>query len=425
MNRPVVAVAFVDGILRHLVHVVEEVLVPLRRDVENRVVVGHRVFDGFLEVEGSGLDRIRHIGARQLHVEHERNLYRRRVADRFREDPDLVVEVRGRADAAVEPGRVVGGGPHHGARLSFGCQPRVDRRPHRIDAKHDQRIEVVVERIAERRREEDRASRSGLMMVVHNRGEPLAIHHLVGVDALRHVHHVEVAVVVVADVLLVEARHAIGRASFLVGVAHVPVRHELHAVGVDQRAQNDGVVQDPQRFRIGLRVQPVDRLDHLLRTEHLGRVQAAVDPHHDLRVPRQRPCLVVSQAIGERQLPVRFLDERQLPLVLRRCDDGGVFRPAFFRLADLGDDHPLGLHIELLQVLLVLFVIDEPVVVADGPAKLIFRRCDFWWRCRSVLRLRHRNREARKEEDDGRAGLQAWLRVKHNNLVYEERTGGS
>ena len=105
----------------------------------------------------------------------------------------------------VEYGRA---GPHHRARLSFGRQPRVDRGADRVDAERNQRIEVVVERIAERRREQHRAGRAGLMMVVHDRGEPLAIHHPVRVHALRHVHHVEVAVVVVADVLLVEPRDA-------------------------------------------------------------------------------------------------------------------------------------------------------------------------------------------------------------------------
>ena len=49
--------------------------------------------------------------------------------------------------------------------------------------------------------------------------------------------------------------------------------------------QDDGVVEDPQRLGIGLRIQAVDRLDQLLRAEHFGGVQAAVDPHHRLAVP--------------------------------------------------------------------------------------------------------------------------------------------
>ena len=37
-----------------------------------------------------------------------------------------------------------------------------------VDAERDQRIEVVVERIAERRREQHRAGRAGLMMIEHD-----------------------------------------------------------------------------------------------------------------------------------------------------------------------------------------------------------------------------------------------------------------
>ena len=96
-----------------------------------------------------------------------------------------------------------------------------------------------------------------------------------------------------------------GRPLLLVRLAHVPVRHQLHAVGIDQRAEDDDVVQDPQRLRIGLRVQPVDRLDQLLRAEHFGRVQAAVDPDDGLAVARELTRLLVGQTLGERELAVR------------------------------------------------------------------------------------------------------------------------
>ena len=107
MNRPRVAVALVDGVLPHLVHVEEEVFLALRRDVENRPVVRHRVLDRLAEMPRLRRDRVRHVGARQLHVEHEGDLDRRRVADRLRQDADLIVEVGRRPDAAVEPRRVV------------------------------------------------------------------------------------------------------------------------------------------------------------------------------------------------------------------------------------------------------------------------------------------------------------------------------
>ena len=70
----------------------------------------------------------------------------------------------------------------------------------------NQRIEVVVERIAERWREHHRPDGSGLMMVVHDLREPLEIELVVDVGGFLHIGHVKVAIIVVADVLLPQAR---------------------------------------------------------------------------------------------------------------------------------------------------------------------------------------------------------------------------
>ena len=48
----------------------------------------------------------------------------------------------------------------------------------------DHRIEVVVERIAERRREHHRAGRAGLVMVVDDLRKPLPVHDAVHVAGL-------------------------------------------------------------------------------------------------------------------------------------------------------------------------------------------------------------------------------------------------
>ena len=45
----------------------------------------------------------------------------------------------------------------------------------------------------------------------------------------------------------------------------------------------------------------VDRLDQLLRAEHLGRVQAAVDPDDGLAFLGERARLVVGQPLGMRE----------------------------------------------------------------------------------------------------------------------------
>ena len=61
---------------------------------------------------------------------------------------------------------------------------------------------------------------------------------------LDHVQHVGVAVVVVADVLLIELRQSrqlVRRADVL----HVPLGHHLLAVGIDRRPQHqDDVVEN-------------------------------------------------------------------------------------------------------------------------------------------------------------------------------------
>ena len=366
-------------------------------------------------MEGARLNRIRHVGARQLHLQHERNLHRRRVADRLGKDADLVMEIRGGADAAVEPGGIRRARAHHRTRLAFGGESRMNRGTDRVDAEHHERIEVVVERIAERRREEHRARRSRLMMVVHDRGIPLAIHHPVRVGALRHVHHVEIAVVVVADVFLVQARDAVRRSLLLVALAHVPVGDELHAVRIDERTENDVVVQNPLRLGIGFRIQPIDRLDQLLRAEHFRRVQPAVNPHDSLAVLRELARLVVGDPVGQRELAVHLLVLRQLPVILGRGDDGRQLRTSFFGLPDLDDRHPVGFLVQLLEVLDVLRVVDQEVVVADVVSELFLRGRQLG---RFGLRLRSNNRDRDGERDERDEFFE------HARMVAHEGAGG-
>src|SRR5581483_9371004 len=61
MNRPTVFVPALDRVLRHLVHVEEEVFLPLRGQVEDCPVVRHLVFDRGAELEDARRDRIRNI----------------------------------------------------------------------------------------------------------------------------------------------------------------------------------------------------------------------------------------------------------------------------------------------------------------------------------------------------------------------------
>ena len=104
-----------------------------------------------------------------------------------------------------------------------------------------------------------------------------------------------------ADVLLVEPRQVAGLALARILVTHVPVGDQLHAVGIDVRGEDDHVAEEAQRLRIVLADQLIDRLGQLLRAEHFGGVQAAVDPHHGLAVAGQRARLVVGEALGQRE----------------------------------------------------------------------------------------------------------------------------
>ena len=151
-----------------------------------------------------------------------------------------------------------------------------------FDLEGDERVVVVVEGVAEGRHKDDGAEGAGLVMVVDDLRIPLAKEDAAFVGGFGHVVHVVVAVVVVADVLLPEtwgaAGGAVGDASGGVGLALVPVGDEVEAVGVDEDAEDDVVVEEAKGFGIGEGVELVDGLDELLGSYGFAGVEAAVDP---------------------------------------------------------------------------------------------------------------------------------------------------
>ena len=193
---------------------------------------------------------------------------------------------------AVVPGRELVA--RDDAVLPLALEAIQHRAADQIDAAHDLRIDVRVERIGKRRHEHPRRPRA-LMLVVHDLRQPLPVEQPVDDPRLLLRLHVEVAVVVVADVLLVQPRHRavlVRRAER----AAVPVDHHVQAVRVDRRQQHeDDVVAD--RLHLGRflgRHAPAEQ-HRVLRRRHLARVQAVVDPDDRLALPRQRPRLVVGQ----------------------------------------------------------------------------------------------------------------------------------
>src|SRR6185369_12903776 len=118
-------------------------------------------------------DRKRQVSLRELALGQKRNFHRRRIADRFGQQADHVVKVSYRTQSAVPPGRVRRTRSHRRARFVLGYKTAVHRGPHKVDSKWNQRIEIVVERIAKRRREKHGAYGSGLMMIVNDLRKPV------------------------------------------------------------------------------------------------------------------------------------------------------------------------------------------------------------------------------------------------------------
>ena len=249
-RRPIVAAALLDRVLPHPVNVEQQLITLSRRVVEHRVVRRHGVIDRLPEVPHRlRIDRVHEIGARQRHRRNERNALGRRIPDRLGEETDHVVEVRNRAQTTVPPRRVARAGADRDPGLVLHREARLHCRANGVDSHRNRRIEVVVEGIAEGRREHHRAGGTGLVMVVDDLREPIPEHDVVVVLRLVLVRHVEVTIVVVTDVLLVKPRNVHVPLECVL-LLHVPARDELHPVRVDVNGEDDVVVQDPPRLLI-------------------------------------------------------------------------------------------------------------------------------------------------------------------------------
>jgi hypothetical protein len=134
------------------------------------------------------------------------------MSERFRQQANHVVEVHSRAQSAVPPRGEVSALTHHSSSLPLGDHAAVHCAADLVEHRDDQRIDVVVEWIAERWSEHDRSRGRGLVMVVHDLREPGAEHD--AVHRLRFLLRCEegVAIVVVPDVFVVEPRQLVGTA---------------------------------------------------------------------------------------------------------------------------------------------------------------------------------------------------------------------
>ena len=300
-GRPRILTAALDRPSPHRVDVVEQVLPVARRVVDDRAVERDRIVDRLLEPPLLRCDRVGEIPVGYLALDDERNPHRRRAADRLCQDGDDVVKVAGVANPAVPPAVVRAAGCHRGAGLSLGRQPLVHVRAERLQAEDEQRVEIVVVGVALRRGPDDGAGRPALVVVVENLRQPVVVEDAVDVLRLGLSRREEVAVVVVADVLLIEPRQARGAALQRIRIPHVPIGDEVVAVRVGVDEEDDALVEEPQRLGVRPADHLVDHLGELLRAERFGRVQSSVDPDDRFPFSRERPRLVFADAVGKRQ----------------------------------------------------------------------------------------------------------------------------
>ena len=131
------------------------------------------------------------------------------------------------------------------------------------------------------------------MVVVDDLRKPLPIKNLIDRFGFRLRGHVKITVVVVSCVLLVKPRQ-IGRRAFLgISLTHVPVRHQLQTIRIDACRQKYRVIEKPERFIVRVTDHPVNKFHQLLGAQHLGRMEAPVNPHDGTPLPGQLSRIIL------------------------------------------------------------------------------------------------------------------------------------
>jgi hypothetical protein len=245
-----------------------------------------------------------------------------------------------------------------------------------VDAAHHLRVDVGVERIRKRRHEHPRRRPTGLVLVVHDLRQPLPVEQIVDDPRLRLRLHVGVAVVVVADVLLVEPRHRavlVRRAD----VFPIPVDHEIQAVGVDRGQQHeDDVVADLAALVRFVDGQLMRQQEGVLRGGHFAGMQAVVDPDDGLAFTGKLPRRLIVDAAHVGKLAADLtivLDAREVGFRRDQHDENVV---ALGRLPRRVHGHTVRRGVERREVLLQLPEVGELVIVAGRKPQHLCRGRD-------------------------------------------------
>ena len=206
------------------------------------------------------------------------------------------------------------------ALLSAGLQGQRHLGPDVADGAHDQRIDIGIDRIDKGRNEQTRALRAHLVHVVEDLREPLTVQDIGDEPSLALGDHEPVAVVVVADIRMVEPRN---RPAFPRGAEPppVPLRDDLLAVGIRRRNQQHHRLLERPLKSVVRRESPRQRHRHL-RGGNLAAVDVALDEDHARLRLEQAVFLVRHERSRVRQPRLRRADLGQPGDVPRRRDDG-------------------------------------------------------------------------------------------------------
>ena len=210
------------------------------------------------------------------------------------------------------------------------------------------------------------------MDVVEDDREPLLV-ELLGEDArLLLREHEPVAVVVVADVLLVEPRHGAafpGRAERLL----VPVDHEIEPVRIRARDEDDdAVVEDLAGRRVVLRREIVGEFHRHLSRGDLGGVKAARHEEDRARLLEELRLVLGLQAPGVGEQALDLPDAVEVLEVRLGADGGEDHRRAERGFTDLAHLNART-GVELREVVADRLPAGELEVGADLVAEMLAR----------------------------------------------------
>ena len=233
-------------------------------------------------------------------------------------------------------------------------------------------MDVDVERIGERRHEDARATGALLVHVVRDDRLVLVLHQLDVHARFLLREHEPVAVVVVADVLVIQVGidAVVGRALGLVPV----IDHQVLAVGILRRHhQHHRVVENLPNLRTVLGGEPMDDVDDRLAVRDFRGVNGRVDQVERLAFRGELLRFRVRQPARIGQAAVDLHQSIEPRQVLRRADAQHRIAVAHRRLADLLVLHAIGGLGDGLEVLEDLRVAGELAVAADLEAEVLIR----------------------------------------------------